>query len=357
MKKLNRLTLLACAGFAALTFSSAALGAYTPTFVLQGSNHALQSGGPVTFNISQAETDDATARIALYAPLGYQATLGQPAGTVIGRVSATVLLRGLGGAKAPVEGDVKTDDPTKYRNNPCTGNPGVHGAVWVLSTVLAGNPLNVPLYVDLITSGAEANFASLRIIVCFNSPYVPPPIGAASGAQLISASFSANVFTNPSTRGRYRWVGIFTPYTVNTATVNAAGTVQSQTIQSLPVQLVLAGKKIRKKGKSYAFLAGSLIEGGNGVARAKIQLMRSTKSAKNVAVFKTITADAKGRFKLTVALKKKTFFRAKVVLPARRMAVPDCAPVTLAPCSSVFLAPVGTTAAPFFSRIAISVKP
>ena len=71
------------------------------------------------------------------------------------------------------------DDPAVHPNDPCA--PGIHGAVWRLNITVAGTPLTVPIYVDAITAGPEATFASAKIQLCLAGP-----IGTPAGAQLLA---------------------------------------------------------------------------------------------------------------------------------------------------------------------------
>jgi hypothetical protein len=351
MRKVSRMLLLACAGVAALAFTSTALAAYSPSMVVAGSNHTTGGGGPVTFNISQAETDDFTAVLTLYSPLGYEASLTATSGQ-IGTASAVVKLHAFGGARVPVTGTVNADDPARYVSNPCA--PGRHDAVWTITVSLQGTNVTVPIYVDRITAGPEAAFASSRIRVCFNNPN--NRTANPTGAQLLSVAFSVNAYTNPTTAGVYRWVGLFTPYAA-TGAPNAAGTIQAQTVQRLPVQLNLAVKKVKRKGRVYAQLSGDLLAADQGVTRHPVQLMSSTRSAKNATkVFRTVRTDGKGRFKLLVRVKKRTWFRAKTTIPSRPVTT-GCGPVTIAPCGTVVTAPVGTRARPLFNRTTLAVRP
>jgi hypothetical protein len=343
--------LVACAAVSALAFSGSALAAYSPSMVVAGSNHALGGGGPVTFNISQAETDDFTAVLTLYSPLGYDSTLTATSGQ-IGTANAVVKLHAFGGARVPVTGTVNADDPAKYLSNPCA--PGRHDAVWTITVSLQGNNVTVPIYVDRITAGPEAAFASTRIRVCFNNPN--NRTANPTGAQLLSVAFSVNVFSNPGTRGVYRWVGLFTPYAASGAP-NAAGTIQAQTVQRLPVQLNLAVKKVKRKGRTFALLTGDLLAANQGVTRHAVRLMRSTRSAKNATrVFATVRTNGKGQFRLLVPIRQRTWFRAKTFISARAI-TGGCGPVTLAPCGNVVAAPVGSAAKPLFNRTTFAVRP
>jgi hypothetical protein len=128
-------------------------------------------------------------------------------------------------------------------------------------------------------------------------------------------------------------------------------------VQRLPVQLNLAVKKVKRKGKSYAQLTGNLLAADQGVSRHAVQLMSSTKSAKNATkVFRTVRTDSKGRFRLLVRITKRTWFRAKTTIASRPVST-GCGPIAIAPCGSVVTAPVGTAARPLFNRTTVAVRP
>jgi hypothetical protein len=239
MKLSARLALLACASLVALVVANTAFAAYTPRLVASGTSHKLGARSAVVIAVSQAATDDPTARISISVPSGYQETLTQAPGTTIGVVAATVILRGAGDAQVDVTGNVVVDDPRKddYVNpakNRCA--PALHSAVWVLTVTLAGQPVSVPIYIDDVTNVAGV---SSRIVLCLAGP-----IGTPSGSQLLSAAFQVNgVFTNPASRGVHTWSGLFTPYTPNTPNPNPLGTVESRALVPLPVTLTMRGTR------------------------------------------------------------------------------------------------------------------
>lgn len=331
----------------ALVFGGNAFAAYNPGLIVAGSSHALGSGGPFVIGVEQDINDDATAAIVIYSPLGYGVTLGQAAGTQLGTIDAVVKLP-IGGTfvRAPFEGTVKTDNPALYLNNPCTRNPAPHEAVWVIEGTLAGNAIRIPMYVDRVTSGAEAAFASARIRLCLPSPYIPPAQGgAASGASVIAAAFSVNgVFSNPTVRGSFPWQSVFVPYTVGTGTPNPPNAAQSASIIRLPVQLALTAKKVRRGKLRFARLTACLSEAGQGVRGVRISF-RAGRSARSTVRVRRVATNARGCATALVRLNRRvTFFRATGPGVANRFDVPfrdvtsqGCTP-TLAPrCTAVSL--------------------
>ncbi|HEU6444068.1 MAG TPA: hypothetical protein VFL61_03320 [Gaiellaceae bacterium] len=352
MSKTIRFVLLSSVCALALAFGGNALAAYNPSLLVAGTSHATGSGGPVVIGVGQDQNDDATGVLNIYAPLGYGVTLTQAPGTQIGVLEATVLVRALANARVPIQGTVIAQDPGRYTNPaqyPCGG--GVrHEAVWQIESTLAGNPLQIPIYVDRVTSGPEAQFASAKMRICLASPYIPPPQGAAAGASLIVAAFSvAGVFSNPATRGSYPWNALFIPYAPGTGTLNPTNAAQSTSYTRLPVQLSVTAKKFKRGKRSFARVTACLNESGQAVRGVRVNILagRTARRTGRVAFGRT---NSRGCVTRTVRLRYRvTFFRASTSVPDRDVtSSPGCtpalsaAPGTLPParCTSATLAPV-----------------
>jgi len=216
-----------------------------------------------------------------------------------------------------VKGAIKADDPSKYtvQAAQCTGSP-MHTAVWILQLEAAGQQLLVPAYVDAVTNPAEAALGSLKITVCLPSPYIPQSAGgAALGAKLVSATLHlTNVLVLPGQSGEYGWTLVATPYTVGTATVNAAGTVQARAFVRLPVLLSIGAKFVRKP-KSYT-LAGRLTENLTGLGGFSVQIFGGP-SASKLKRIKTVKTKVGGTYSLKVGAKATRYYQARVVVPVR----------------------------------------
>lgn len=332
----------------ALVFGGNALAAYNPGLIVAAESQAVGSGGQIVIGVEQDINDDATAAIVIYSPLGYGVTLGQAAGAQLGTVDAIVKLP-IGGTfvRAPFEGTVKADNPANYVSNPCA--PGAHEAVWVIEGTLAGSQIRIPMYVDRVTSGPEAAFASARIRLCLPSPYIPPSQGgAASGASVIAAAFSVDgVFNNPTVRGSFPWQSVFVPYTVGTGTPNPPNAAQSASIVRMPVQLALTSKKVKRGKKRFVRLTACVSEAGQRVRGIRVSF-RAGPSATRTARVRRVVTNARGCATVLVQLRRKvTFFRAtgpgvanQFDIPFRDVTSQGCNP-TLAPrCTAVTLSGV-----------------
>ncbi len=300
MRRSIRLAITVSAALATLAFAGSAWAAYAPNLIATSLNN--KPGAPTTMLLGHSQTadQDPTAKDTIYVPVGYGVTLGQPVGTKIGDVNATLILRGGGNAEVDVEGQVIVDDPALHPNDPCVQGQGLHQAVWKLNITVAGTPLTVPLYVDRITAGPEAAFASAKLQFCLAGP-----IGTPAGAQLLFALFDVNgVFTNPASTQDRVWRALFTPYTPGTPNPNPAGTSEGQALVPGRVSLKLKARSL-KRGR--VAITGRLLVSGSPFRAAGIELYVGNRK---VATAKT---KPNGTFTFkTRRIKKKTRYRALV---------------------------------------------
>jgi hypothetical protein len=299
--------LLAGASLAALVLAGLAVAAYSPRLLVAQETYRQTQTPAVAIVLAQPSSHDPTAKITIYAPLGYRVNLGQAPGTRIGSVLATVIatdLTGSGGRPVPLAGSVTTDAPSKYVSNPCA--PGLHAAVWILNAALPGGPqIQIPVYVDP-SSGAAAAFSSATLQVCFGAPDVPAgtPGRAQYGAKFVSAIFTAaGVFTNPGVRGLYAWRAAFTPYTPGTGRPNVPGTVEEQGIVPIPYQLTLG--RLRATRRASVRLSGTLFKSGRPVVGARLPVYAVGKTSDKRVGFTTKT-NKRGHFAFTRRSNRKT---------------------------------------------------
>ena len=311
MKRSMRLTVFGCAAALALAVTAIAAASYTPSMGIFQATYKPSGAGVVTIVVAQEKVDDPTARIVIYAPLGYKATLTQTPGTQIGNVVADVQVLDLGPNTLPLTGPVKADSPANYppASNLCT--PGVtHEAVWTLNAALPGQPANpIPVYVDHST-GAEAAFSSVKMTVCFRDPTLPSadPRRSPNGTKFLDAAFSVKgVFTNPTSAGNQLWRTLFTPYTPGTGTPNAAGTREAQGVVPMPYSISI--KRIRKARPGYFRLAGTVNVAGTAPTGAGLKLFAGVKGKSGVT-FKAVasTKTRKGKYVFNRRLPKKVTY-------------------------------------------------
>lgn len=352
MKKTMRLALLMFAGLASTVFAGNALAAYNPTMLV------AQQGTNTTIRVRVALQDEPTARVALYVPLGYQATLTQAPNATIGQVVAEANARAISPeARLPLTGTIVAVTPTP--TNPCTGTRPT--AQWELRLTAAGQTLTIPAYVDRVTTGPEATFASHRIVFCLQ-----PQSQAQFQAKLLEARLTLQgVFTAPATPAQQVWSGIFTPYVGTSATVNRAGTVEAQSIvrQSRAVSL-----QVRQVGPRVFRLTGRVTEAGVPAAGIRVQILRGGSSRRVgrylLRVFATKTTSAAGTFSHQVRFRARGWvrFRVRAVAPApnpaaqaamdqaRTVACVSPKPATIAPAGCTNAKILGFTVASGITR-------
>ena len=292
--------MLACAASASLAFTGTALGVYSPRLAVRATTNA--PGQPTTLLISpyQSLDDDATAKVTIYVPLGYGVNLTQPVGTPIGDINALLVLRQAGNAQVEVEGTVVADSPANYppASNQCT--PGeTHEAVWRVDVMVAGTPLRVPIYVDHVSAGPEAAFASAKIQLCLAGP-----IGTPAGAQLYDAVFDAKgVFTNPASTQPRIWHALFTPYVAGTPTPNPAGTIESQAYVPATIRMSLTVKRLKR---GVVLLQGRLTADGSGIGGPSVEIYAGNRRVGRAKLARS------GSFSFRKRIKRKTRFQARI---------------------------------------------
>ena len=318
MKKSIRLAVLTAMSALALAAAGSAFAVYTPTLAISPGNLTTGGSGANTIKFTSSAADDATAKLTIYAPLGYTVNLNQAVGAKIGKVNAQIIAVALGGALLPLTGDIVVDDPAKYTAAPasvgCAG-AAAHNAVWLLNLSVAGQTLAVPVYVDK-TTGAEATFASMKLQTCLSSPNATVAQGGNSvGAKAVSVDFTFNgVLTNPSAAGDSAWRALFTPYVTGGIAINTAGTIESRSIVRLPASLTLAASK----GK----VSGKVTEGGKGLAGLRVQIWAGP-SAKKLAKHGTVRAKSDGSF--SAKAMKGMVYQARATLGTRGNTTAGCA--------------------------------
>jgi hypothetical protein len=298
MKRVIRLALVVSAAAVSLAFTSSAWASYSPSLTVTASNNKPGAATSLLLGHIQSPADDPTAKDTIYAPLGYGVNLSQTPGTKIGDVSARLILRNGGNAEVDVDGRVVADNPANHLNDQCA--PGLHQAVWNLNITVAGTPLTVPLYVDAVTAGPEAAFASAKIQLCLAGP-----IGTPAGAQLEFAFFDVNgVFSNPANTSDRIWRATFTPYVAGTPQPNPAGTTEGQAVVPGQVGLTMATKSLKH---GVVIVSGRLTVDGQAFGGGQVELY---KGSKRIGRAKT---KANGKYSIRIKIKKKTRVLAQVL--------------------------------------------
>jgi hypothetical protein len=302
-----RVLAVASAAVVSLVFAGSAMAAFnSPRLVIDNPNEKVSGGGAVTITYRQAREDDALFRVRIFVPQGYTTSLVPQAGQNIGSVAAVINATQISQeALVPVTGAIVGDtyDATKYPTGAaCVGDPGIDG-VWRLELNAAGQSLVVPVYVQSV-EGPQAAFASGLLTICLPSPYAEAGAArAALGAKLIEARMQVrNVFTNPTTPGAYRWRAVATPWTVNSGAPNAAGSVEVQAFDTIPVNLTVSTSVNHRR--NLVTLRGTLQQNREPVVGRTVQITYRGK------IVRTVRTNARGGFSAVIRARKglNTFF-------------------------------------------------
>jgi hypothetical protein len=247
MRKTFRVAVAGCAALSTLAFAGTAFAAYTTPKLVASS----QGGAGMRIGAVVSNTDDPTARAAIYIPNGYTLSAA-PAGTKLGAVTATAAAADLGGAILPLTGELDAVDPNALTAAQKAGisiclNGASASQTWVLHLTAAGQTLDVPMLVVAAAAPEAAVGYQAKLLVCLPPPDVPSgtPGRAQFGAKLLSATFGVSAIKPPATAGDSRWTAAFTPYNPGVGTVNAGGTVETQSIVHVPTTLTLKYTKKR----------------------------------------------------------------------------------------------------------------
>jgi len=318
MKTIFRLATVSAVGVAALALAGNALATQRLA--------VTQSATSLTIKLTQDASDQQPAKVQIYLPAGYTANTSSAPGTTIGTTTGVVIARDEANIDLPLTGDVIVADPATHTKDPCS--PGNNLAVWILQLSVAGQTINLPVYLNP-TASTEAGLGSAKLSVCLSPSDTPQgsPGRSPFGAQLKSATFTVNnVFTPPT--GPSRWESLWTPYAAGTGVPNPAGTVQARPFVG-PGGITLAGR-ITSKAKRVVTLTGRVGTSGISVVGATVNLLLNGK-----ARYKTKTS-ATGAYRFRLQKKKgskvtTTFFQAQVTVAERDVTTTGCASPAIPP--------------------------
>jgi hypothetical protein len=299
MVRERRLGLVATVAFAfTVALAGQASAAVTPSL------SALTTEEDSTVVYRQPQASDAPAKIQFYVPSGFTAVLAQQEGEVIGTATGRAAVDG--GSAANLSGTMTAalatttttfggvTAPLSTLGTTCTGT-ATHAGFWLINFTVNGTAFPVPAYVDDITlADPLSDFANNRVTVCLPSPNLPAGNAARApvGARVFQLSLVPGVFSAPP--GAYVWHAVTTPYGAG-ATLNTAASVESQSTDRTPQELVIKAKAVKGKHK-VATVSGVLTAGGKGVSGGTVKVMIGKKT---IGSLKT---KAGGKFSGTVKL-------------------------------------------------------
>jgi hypothetical protein len=287
-------------------------------------NLLVGTGSPglpaVTISSSFALSDPPVGKIQYYVPAGYTLNPAAAPGAHVGTASAGVYVTDVVGQITQTGAIAVATAPVAEGQKTPSCDPGTHTASWVINLVGPNTSWSIPLYVDR-TTGSETAFGATKLVVC-----LPPPDVATSnqnralnGQRLLSLSLRLTAFANPQATGDVRWRALQTPYTAASGNLDQAGSVETQSIVSLPQRLTLAVKRQGRK----ATLSGAFTAAGKGVGATLVQL-EVGKTKKRLSPFGRVTTNGAGTFSKSFALPGVRYFRANVTTGARSLGASAC---------------------------------
>jgi len=352
MRPRLRAAVAATSVIATLVFAGGAFAANTGSLSVWHTPMSLaSSAATTTIHASVPQSTDPIAALNIYSGTGYNATLTQAPGTKIGTVDATAFSRD-NNLTLPLSGDVLTADPNAAASTSgsaqCTGLPKSQ-AVWIMNLGVAGQTLQIPIYVNSTNGAPDQALGGFRLSICLPPPDVPQgtPGRAFQGAQLLDAVLTlTGVFTTPTGGGLIKWEGLYTPYNPGVGTPNRAGTFEARGFVPLPIIVGNQVKYKNKKLRTYA-LGGKVTEGGAPVAGITLSVFRgpSAGALKRVGSVKT---NANGVYALAGRItgpRRTTFFRVSGSVGERDYAAGCANPAAPGGCVSAKLSKWSATSA------------
>jgi len=327
----SRIGIAVAGAAAALLAAGPASAAISPKLAVTTTN----SGGAnmiVSAGVSNP-AEDAFAKVQIYVPNGFglKAPVG---GTTVGTAGGHALVKDV---DASVEQNydgkivaVATNDPAfAWENANCDNAP--HAAAWSMQVIANDGSATIPIFVDR-TSGAEAQLGQYKLVICLRSPDLPQtdPNRMPTGFKFDSFVLTLTGFSLPTKPGDYRWRSLWTPYAAGTATQNAAGNVEAQSIVRVPSGvLALAAAKAKKtvEGKllTQVRLTGKVTIGGEAGGAMRVGLTHGPSLARLVSMGSVRTTGS-GTFTTTSLLTRPTWFQAGVTVARQELGPGGCTP-------------------------------
>jgi len=332
---MKRLAAAVCAGvtaLAVLTLAAPAGAAISPKFtvtpVTSGGANLIISAG------SSNPSEDAFAKVQIFMPTGY-ALKSPVGGATVGTVSAHATAKDIDPTQetnwsGKIVAIGLTDPAIAYENQNCDNT--THSAAWSVQLLgSSSGQVSFPIFIDK-TSGSEAAFGPYKLTMCLRSPDLTQadPNRSSLGFKLNNFVLTLSGFTHPKKAADYRWRALWTPYTPGSATVNTAGSVETQSIVRVPPgALALVAKrsttKVGNQIRKIVTLSGSVLVAGEPAGGYKVGFSHGTAKTK-LSRFGSATTKNDGTFVFTSRVTKPTWFQAGVTVPKQELGSAGCTP-------------------------------
>jgi len=320
LRRLAGALLLACAGLL-LAFVPAAVPGTSATAaegILGVTSLSFRDRSLAAISVASA---DPIAQVKLAVPSGYAVDLSQPAGTVLGFVSAT-LYPATGAGSAFADGELVVSDPTAYATDKAAQAcaPGSHVAVWQTTLSVLGQSFSLPVFIDRGGS-TDVGAAAFVLTFCPAWPSSGPPGGVASASVGL---YLEDVVAPPTAPGRYTWSARVAPPVAVSLAPDEARAFEVRSLVPNPHTLILRARHDAKR-KSVV-LSGKLTAAGEPEAGMDISFSASTDSYSEYTEFGPITTNGSGEFTIRRPIERTMQFTASVDTEIGECTAPSSAP-------------------------------
>jgi hypothetical protein len=332
MKRLVRLVGAGTLTVGALLCASPAVAAISPKLAVTPATRS-SAANLIIAGGSSSPAEDTFAKIQVFVPAGFGLT-APPGGASVGSASGHVVVKDIDPTRdeafaAKIVAIGPTDPAVAWENANCDGGP--HAAAWMMQLDSPDGQSSFPIFVDR-TSGSEASFGPYELVFCLRPSDTPAsdPNHAPAGTKLENFVLTLTGFTLPANPGDYRWRSLWTPYTPGTGTVNTAGSVEAQSIVTIPAGVLriaaeLVPTTVHSRVISIVRLRGKLAVNGEPAGGFRVGVVHGT-SPTHLVALGSVPAAADGRFSITSRVPTATYFQAGVTVPRQELGPAGCTP-------------------------------
>jgi hypothetical protein len=329
MRHIIRAGLGVAAALAALGLSSSALAAINPRLdVGTGAQAKL-----LTIGARVGQSDDWIGRLQVYVPTGYKLSLPATGSIAVQAIETQIGPSNIGKLTGTLQAAPAGDATVAWASANC--DTGTHAAVSSVTLLGGDNSWIVPVFIDN-TTGAETQFGSQKLVVCFG----PRGPGASNSManKLLSLSMTLNGVTAPTTVADYTWRSLWTPFTgaqgnqgpVAGDTLDQNASVEAQSIVHIAAGVLTIGAN--QVGAMF-LLTGKLGFFGGAMDRFTLMLTHGTTKTRLITLGSAKTTAA-GVYSLRTPLKNFRYFQAGATTGGGDLGAAGCKASFGVPCLS-----------------------
>jgi hypothetical protein len=323
----SRLGMLSSFVVVALVLAGRSLGAVSPHVVVT----EMGPGQTLSISASRQVTDDPIGRIQFFVPAGFM--LNSPvSGTLVGSATARVVIRDVNpNEEQPWAGSVVAISPTDpaVASEGTSCDPSQHLATWMIRLKGSGGMFSFPIFIDS-TTDTGASFGPYVLVACFRPADLSPtdPNRSPNGVVVDSFTLALRPFSAPTIAGSYVWRSLWTPFAAGSGELNAAATVEAQSITEIPagqIDILSTKSAIRVHGMRVVLVIifGRVVVGGEPQGSVLVRLRYGAAATKLVALGRVRTG-SDGVYIEVANLSRTRYFQAVADVPAKDLGAAGC---------------------------------